>query len=140
MQAGKAQVAGIVYRNICAEYGLEVRKSKWETSPKLGENDRAKIQWDFQIPTDKLVMANQPDIVVFDKLQKKAVLIDVAAPSDSNMKKKEHVKLKNTKDNIGASGNWSTQSHDPESVRVAPTDPRNYIRDLCPDECSSRNS
>jgi len=37
MQAGMAymerynQVAGIVYRNICADYGLEVPKSKWET-------------------------------------------------------------------------------------------------------------
>ncbi|XP_055368950.1 uncharacterized protein LOC129604859 [Betta splendens] len=37
MLAGKAymkrhnQVAGIVYRNICAEYGLETPRSKWET-------------------------------------------------------------------------------------------------------------
>ena len=36
MQAGSAymernnQVAGIVFRNICAEYGLEAPKSKWE--------------------------------------------------------------------------------------------------------------
>ena len=37
-------------------------------------------------------MANQPDIVVVDKLQKKAVLTDVAIPSDSNIKKKEHEK------------------------------------------------
>ncbi len=38
--AGKAyierhnQVAGIVYRNICAEYGLEVQKVKMEDTPK----------------------------------------------------------------------------------------------------------
>ncbi|KAF7659584.1 hypothetical protein LDENG_00296340 [Lucifuga dentata] len=37
------QVAGIVYRNICAEYGLEVPKSKWETPPKVVENGRAKV-------------------------------------------------------------------------------------------------
>ena len=48
------QVAGIVYRNICAE----VPKSKWETPPKVVENDRAKILWDFQIQTDKQVVAN----------------------------------------------------------------------------------
>jgi len=67
MQAGTAyirkchdKVAGIVCRNICAEYGLEVRKSKWEISPKVVENDTAKIQWDFQIQTDKQVMAHQP--------------------------------------------------------------------------------
>ena len=45
MLAGKAymechnQVAGIVYRNICAEYGLETPRSKWETPPKVVEND-----------------------------------------------------------------------------------------------------
>lgn len=49
--------------------------------------------WDFQIQTDKMVMANQPNIVVVDKQQKTAVVVDVAIPSDSNIKKKEHEKL-----------------------------------------------
>ncbi|XP_051916213.1 uncharacterized protein LOC127597287 isoform X2 [Hippocampus zosterae] len=99
MLAGKAymerhnQVAGIVYRNICAEYGLETPRSKWETPPKVVENDRAKIMWDFQIQTDKMVMANQPDIVIIDKGQRKAVVVDVAVPSDGNIRKKEHEKL-----------------------------------------------
>ncbi|XP_051914448.1 uncharacterized protein LOC127596235 [Hippocampus zosterae] len=125
MLAGKAymerhnQVAGIVYRNNCAEYGLETPRSKWETPPKVVENDRAKILWDFQIQTDKMVMANQPDIVIIDKGQRKAVVVDtdkmvmanqpdiviidkgqrkavvvdVAVPSDGNIRKKEHEKL-----------------------------------------------
>ncbi|TWW71259.1 hypothetical protein D4764_17G0007420 [Takifugu flavidus] len=73
MLAGKAymerhnQVAGIVYRNICTEYGLEVPGSRWETPPKMLENKQAKILWDFQTQTDKMVVANQPDIVVVDK-------------------------------------------------------------------------
>lgn len=61
------QVAGIVYRNICAEYGLETPRSKWETPPKVVENYRAKILWDFLIHADRMVMANQQDIVVVDK-------------------------------------------------------------------------
>ncbi|KAK7922439.1 hypothetical protein WMY93_009341 [Mugilogobius chulae] len=99
MLAGKAymerhnQVAGIVYRNICAEYGLETPSSKWETPPKVVENDRAKILWDFQIQTDRMVMANQPDIVVVDKEQRRAVVVDVAIPSDGNIRRKEHEKL-----------------------------------------------
>ncbi|KAK7895269.1 hypothetical protein WMY93_020594 [Mugilogobius chulae] len=99
MLAGKAymerhnQVAGIVYRNICAEYGLETPSSKWETPPKVVENDRAKILWDFQIQTDRMVM-NQPDIVVVvDKEQRRAVVVDVAIPSDGNIRRKEHEKL-----------------------------------------------
>ena len=99
MLAGKAymerhnQVAGIVYRNICVEYGLETPRSKWETPPKVIENDRAKILWDFQIQTDRMVMANQPDIVVIDKEQRKAVVVDIAIPSDCNIRKKEHEKV-----------------------------------------------
>ena len=67
MLAGKAyvehhnQVAGTVYRKICAEYGLKTPRSNWETHPKMSEDDRVKIQ------TDRIVMANQPDIVVVDK-------------------------------------------------------------------------
>ncbi|CAI5636064.1 unnamed protein product [Oreochromis niloticus] len=57
------------------------------------ENDRAKILWDFQMQTDKMVVANQPDIVVVDKQKKTAVVIDVAVPNDSNIRKKEHEKL-----------------------------------------------
>lgn len=56
-------VAGIVYRNMV-------------------EKEEAKILWDFQIDTDKQVMENQPDSVVVDKHQKRAVVIDVACSSD----------------------------------------------------------
>lgn len=59
MQAGTAymkqhkQVAGMVYRNICGQYGLEVPRLGWEAPLKVAEHDRAKILWDFQIQTDK---------------------------------------------------------------------------------------
>ncbi|KAF7641260.1 hypothetical protein LDENG_00287520 [Lucifuga dentata] len=84
------QVAGIVYRNICAKYGLEVLKSKWETPPKVVENSRAKVLWDFKFQTDQQLLANQPDMVVVDKEQKRALVIDVVVPADSNIRKKEH--------------------------------------------------
>ncbi|KAM6449746.1 uncharacterized protein PHA67_017094 [Liasis olivaceus] len=81
------QVAGIVYRNICTVYGLDLLKSRWEIPQKVMENNRAKILWDFQIQTDR------PIIMVVDKDQKTAVVIDVAVPSDSNIRKKEYEKL-----------------------------------------------
>ena len=43
------QVAGIVYRNICTQYGLEVPKSQWAIPQKVVENNRAKVPWDFSI-------------------------------------------------------------------------------------------
>ncbi|KAF7661452.1 hypothetical protein LDENG_00261530 [Lucifuga dentata] len=85
------QVAGIVYRNICAEIGLGVPKSKLETPPKVIENGRAKILWDFKFQTDKQVQTNLPDMVV-NKEQKRAVVIDVAILSDGNIREKEHEK------------------------------------------------
>ncbi|KAF7650224.1 hypothetical protein LDENG_00129190, partial [Lucifuga dentata] len=68
-------------------------KSKWETPPKVVENGRAKVLWDFKFQTDKQLLANQPDMVVVDKQQKRAVVIDVAVPADSNIRKKEHQKI-----------------------------------------------
>ena len=59
MQAGTAyterhnQVAGIVYRNIFSEYGLDPPKSRWETPQKVVENNRTKLLWGFPIQTDR---------------------------------------------------------------------------------------
>ena len=59
----------------------------------MAENNRAKILWDFSFQTDKQLLANQPDIVVVDKEQKRVVVIDVAIPADANIRKKEHEKV-----------------------------------------------
>ena len=58
MLAGKAdmkhhnQVAGIIHRIICAEYGVEVPRTRWKTPPKVTDKERVKILWDFQFQTD----------------------------------------------------------------------------------------
>ena len=44
------QVAGIIHRNICADYGLEVPGSRWD---EMIENEQVKILWDFQIKLTK---------------------------------------------------------------------------------------
>ncbi len=127
MQAGTVYighynpVAHTAYRNICAEYGLEVPWSELTTPPEVIENGRAKNLWD-PIQIDKLVMANQLDIVLIDKQQKKAVVIDEANPSDSKIRKKKHTKLYTYQGlkgepekmwgNHGASDGWSTEDCD----------------------------
>ena len=40
-----------------------------------------------------MMVANQPDIVVVDKRDKKAIVVDEAIPSDKNIRKKEHENL-----------------------------------------------
>ena len=87
-----------MYSNICTEYRLDPPKSRWETPQKVVENNRTKLQRDFQIQTDRRVLANQPDIVAVDKQRKEAVVMDVAVPSDSSIKKKEYEKLEKYQD------------------------------------------
>ena len=84
--------SGIVCRNICSEYEIEPLRSRWETRQKVVKTNRSKFLWDSQIQTDRKVLANQPDIVVVDKQKKEAMVIDVAVPRDSNIKK-EYEKL-----------------------------------------------
>ena len=58
--------AGIIHRDICTEYGPKVLGSRWETAQNVIEKEQVKIRWELKIQTDKLVMANQPEIVVVD--------------------------------------------------------------------------
>ncbi|XP_060540560.1 vomeronasal type-2 receptor 26-like [Pantherophis guttatus] len=52
------------------------------------KNNRAEILWDLQIQADRQALANQPDTEIIEK--KTWVVIDVAMPKDSNIKKKEN--------------------------------------------------
>lgn len=47
---------------------------KWAIPPKLSENNRTKILWEFPIQTDKMVVNDQPDIVV-DTKQETVVVV-----------------------------------------------------------------
>lgn len=53
----------------------------------------------YEIPhlSFKLVMAHQPAIIIVDNKQKKDTVIDIAIPSDSNIRQKEHLKYINLK-------------------------------------------
>ena len=88
-------------------------------------------------------MANHLGIKVVNKLQKKAVVIDVAIPSDSNIKTKEQKRLEKKKTrgeggtlkdvgiegNSDASGNASAPARDPQTGTE--------ISDPCPEGRSS---
>lgn len=55
--------------------------SWWKTPPKVVEKNRAKVLWDFKFQSD--ILANQPDIMVVEKKQKTAAVIDMANPVDN---------------------------------------------------------
>lgn len=64
--------------------------------PSVVEKDQAKILLDFQIQMDKFLMANQVDILVLEKQRKKAIVIDVAIPDNSNIRRNKR-SSRNTK-------------------------------------------
>ena len=54
---------------------------------------RINILYDQVIATTRPVGANRPDIIVKDKTTKKALIIDVSCPVDTNIGKKEREKV-----------------------------------------------
>ncbi|XP_067939780.1 uncharacterized protein [Watersipora subatra] len=83
------QVAGVVYRSLCDEYGLNKLQHWWEAPRMVNENDLAKILCNFYIRTGKHILANQPDIVVVDKENRRATTIYVVVPNDYNIASQE---------------------------------------------------
>ena len=47
-----------------------------------------KILWDINIQTDHVIEHGRPDIVVIDKDNKRALLIDIAVPEDAIVEEK----------------------------------------------------
>ena len=91
------KIAAIIHWNYCKKFGFACTEKYYEhfveTKMKVLENDEVKLLWDFSIQTEKRIEHNKPDIVVLDKKQKSCLIIDVACPFDTRIKKKEQEKI-----------------------------------------------
>ena len=88
-----------VHWEVCRMYGIEV-KGKWyehDAAP-VAENDRCKILWDFNIQTDHVIQARRPDMIVINKKENTAQVIDFAIPHDSRVDSKEIEKIEKYQD------------------------------------------
>jgi hypothetical protein len=93
------QVAKRVHWSLCRKYSIETPEQWWKHTPEpVVETDRAKILWDFSIRTDHHIQANKPDLVVVDKDEKSCLIIDIACPLDTNVRKKELEKVQKYRD------------------------------------------
>lgn len=96
----------------------------------IGSMGTGVILWDVQIQPVKQVIANQLDIVMVDKVDK-SVVIDVAVPNYSNIKKKEHGKEspgseRAAGEKVGSENNRGPCGH-LNNEGVAPADPKKNI-------------
>ena len=61
--------------------------------PEVSMNDKCEIIYDQCIAATRPIGANRPDIIIKDKMHKKALIIDVSCPVDTNVGKKEREKV-----------------------------------------------
>ena len=87
-------VARALHWSLSMKYDLP-RADRWyEHQPQtVSENAKAKLLWDMNINTDRVIEARRPDIVVVNKEEGATMLIDVAVPWDSRVEDKEREKI-----------------------------------------------
>ena len=92
-------VAKFIHWSPCTKFGLDHCECSWNhCPPSVVENDKVKLLWDFNIWTDKVISAHRPDIVVINKLDNTAQLIDVSIPADCHIVSKENEKIEKYQD------------------------------------------
>ena len=91
--------ASIVHRSICQSFQLPVHSKRWLHKPDtVCQNEDAKILWDMDIQTDRVIPARRPDIIVMDQKRREAVIIDIAEPSDRKCQEREQDKIEKYQD------------------------------------------
>jgi hypothetical protein len=88
-------VGKIIHMALIHKYNLaDTTEPYYKYTPQpVIENATHKIYWDNPILTDKTITANRPDITLIDKINKTTYLIDIAVPSDHNVKSKYTEKI-----------------------------------------------
>ena len=87
-------VARYVHWMLCGKYKLGRADAWYNHHPDgVSENENFKILWDVNIQCDRIIEARRPDILVLNKTERTAQLIDIAVPGDSRVKEKEGEKV-----------------------------------------------
>ncbi|XP_068712746.1 uncharacterized protein [Montipora foliosa] len=83
-------IARLVHWKLCCKY---------EHQPEgVVENEKCKILWDMTIQCDHVIEARRPDIVVVEKKNNKAIIVDIASPWDHRVYEKEGEKIEKYQD------------------------------------------
>ena len=93
------KVATMVHWELCKQHSFPHSKNWYDhRAEDVLENDDVKLLWDFNIRTDRVIEARRPDIVLIDKKNKEAFVVDVAIPGDFRVKDKELEKVEKYQD------------------------------------------
>ena len=90
------KICKYLHWKVCKELGIEVENKIWEHDPKpITANRNLTIFYDKIIPAGRYIenRAIKPDIVIWNKQQKTAKIIDVTVPNDYGLNRAEREKL-----------------------------------------------
>jgi hypothetical protein len=89
-----SKVAGYIHWKICKHLGSRVTDNYYEHIPETVINvNGTTIMWDVPVFIDRTILAYRSDTVVHSKNGKTCLLIEIAAPDDSDGNTKEIEKL-----------------------------------------------
>ena len=89
-------VCKYLHWKICDNLSIECSKKSWEHIPeRTVGNDAYTIHYDYVIPTGTYLenAAVRPDIVIWDKINKKATIVEVSVPNDAGLNRAEREKI-----------------------------------------------
>ena len=87
-------VGRIVHWKLCEKFNLE-KFEKWylQKPQTVSENVNDKLIWDMNIKCDNVIVERRPDVVIVNKTEKRAIIIDIAIPGDKIIIDKEKEKI-----------------------------------------------
>ena len=80
-----------IYKQLCKSCNLNYPQANQISS--INENDAYKLLWDFPIKTFTNVTHNRPDMILINKLNKKATVFDFSTPWDTSISDKYNEKV-----------------------------------------------
>ena len=87
-------VSRMVHWKLCEKLNLEKSKKWYLHNPQtVSENVNHKLIWDMNIQCDRIIVERRPDIVIGNKMEKTAIVTDVAIPVDKRIIDKETEKI-----------------------------------------------
>ena len=90
------KVCTYIHHNICKELNIPCNQNIWEHEPEdVTGNDQYTVYYDKIIPVARYIenSAIKPDIVIRDKINKTALIIDVSIPNDYGINRAEREKI-----------------------------------------------
>ena len=87
-------VARKVHWDLCKKDRLE-HKEKWYGHIPEGavENEEVKVLWHINVQCDNVIETRRPNIILLAKIERKGIIIDIAAPVDVRVGEKERKKV-----------------------------------------------